>query len=551
MPSYPSGFGLIGIWPGVTSLEPPGYVFFRTGIASTVSAYFQAATGDPQTLFSVFSGEQVPLSLISGGNNDFYFNQGVMTFGNLPSAANRPDSGNLGIFWNGANSSPTHAGLMITQTNNTPNSGSPSVVIRSNSNPEGFGLDISSFLGNYAENKSDYGSNSFRSVQLPGNTYYTSANCFLDDDYTLPEVGGAVANFDGFGWGMWDGTDRLYTNLALHKDYTEVGYFEQKSTRQNLGGAGALVIRNAAVNPTTYHTSGTTLFSSANGSFNVRTSSGKYLQIGPGITGVDRVAYSSSVYRNLDFSFGTQAVIDTSFDGKIAVDSLGSSHSILFDSSLQNGFSCQILFKTSAGCSFDPGSFVFDTGPFSGPGDGERTFVNIESGRLFLSNSITNLPIRLNFNDLYPTLTSGAGTGIIETPTSARLNYKTLDFDMISEEHCQADVVLPTNWSSVKCEFMWTATSGAGNVKWGARAVAMEDGEPLEGAYGTPMFVIDAKSSNSGIQRTSFTSGVFPGGALGTFQNLPVKMDFYRDTSSIDDTLSADARLLGITLIKG
>jgi hypothetical protein len=282
MSSYPSGFGVLALYPGIVE-NPPAFSFYRTGIAGTLDHYIQDSTGDARIVYSLYSGNNPPIDYSTGIGNTFFFDQGVMTLGNRPVPASRPDSGHLGIFWNGADSSRTHAGLMLTQTSAAANSGSPNMVIRSYNG--GFGFEVNNYLGTKVENKSDYGLNTFRNTQFPAIMSYSSANVYADDSYTIPENGGAVDYFDGFGWGVWDGTDKLYTNLALHKDYAEVGYFEQKSTRQQLGGAGALVIRNAAINPSTYHTSGTTLFSSGDGSFNIKTSSGKSIQLGPGIEG--------------------------------------------------------------------------------------------------------------------------------------------------------------------------------------------------------------------------------------------------------------------------
>lgn len=312
-------------------------------------------------------------------------------------------------------------------------------------------------------------------------------------------------------------------------------------------GDAALVLRNATVTPQgNYHASGTTFYGTSDSHLHIISSSGVHGELFPGISGVNKLATSNDIYETLNYGGGTTFNVNMSHDGKKLVDTKTGSHTIFFDSSLLNdGFSCQIIHKSSNIPLFDT-NFSSNQLLF-GSREGGISKVTICSGYLFIDTTDKPRQIYLKARDFYPRLTSGAVTGMFETPTY-KINYPTLDFDQSITKYAQTDVVLPIDCSQFRAQFIWTAPSGAGNVRWGIKNLVMDDWEPLDVSMSSAQYVVDSKFSTSGTHKTSFTSGFIPGG-IGEIENLAVKLEVFRDASNVLDTLNADAKLLGVLLI--
>ena len=545
--AYPSGFSLTTLYPGIVT-DPPGFAFFRSGAAGAIDFFLQSSTGASRLLFSTYSGVNPPLDATSGVNNSFYFDRGRMRFGN-GTIGGTSGSGVLQASWNGAIGSPTDFGLAVHQTDSTAGYGPPQIVKRTNANLKY--TEVSNFVGSKALFKSNLGG--YASATLPGIYDFTAANTYSSFDYVNPQTNSATvpANFMGFAWGMHDGAYNLFSVLKAQRDSVEVGYFQESATRTDIGGKGAFVIRHANVNPTTFHPSGTILFSSGDSSLNLRTSSGTNIQLAPGITGVNRYAYSADIYRTLDYGIFDSIEIGAEYDGKILYNTKATDHSIFFEyGPLLDGFSCQIIHQTSAACtmlSTDNDYLTLAGGTLRGPGLGGRTFVSVKDNNLYLNNCDTSSIIHLPVGQLYPTTVSGAATGLITTTTN-KIDYKVLDFDQSAIEYAQGDFLLPLGWDSFKCQFIWTCgTVGAGAVMWGARGIALADFGLLDTIYGSPQNVIDTKVTSSGVHMSSFTSSITPPIPAAY---APIKLQVYRNATNASDTFTADARLLGVTIIK-
>ena len=545
--AYPSGFGLSTIWPGLVT-DPPGFSFFQTGLAGQIDLYLASATGTPRVVFSVFSGVQPPLDYVSGVNDSFYFNQGRMQFGN-GTIGGTSGSGALQVYWNGESSSNTEAGLYLSQTNTSASNGSPELVYRTAANSKY--TEVSHFVGSKTEFKSNLGG--YSTASLPAIYDYTAANTYDSATFGSPQVNSATipANFMGYGWGLFDGASTLHNLLTVQRDSVEVGYFQNYSSRFDIGGKGALVLRNAVTNPTSSHPSGLVMYASGDGSFNVKTSSGVNIQLAPGITGVNCYAHSADIYRTLDYGIYDFIEIGQDYDGKILYNTRTIDHSIFFkDGVLQDGFSCQIIHQTSAACtmlSTDDTYLTLAGATLRGPGLGGRTFVSVKGTNLYLNNCDTSSVIHLPVGQLYTTTVSGAATGLITTPTN-KIDYKVLDFDQSAIEYAQGDFLLPLGWDSFKCQFIWTCgTVGAGAVMWSAKASPLSDFGSLDAGYGSPQNVIDTKVTSSGIHKSNFTPLIY---IPSTDAYMPIKLQVYRNASHVSDTFTADARLLGVTIIK-
>lgn len=121
-----------------------------------------------------------------------------------------------------------------------------------------------------------------------------------------------------------------------------------------------------------------------------------------------------------------------------------------------------------------------------------------------------------------------------------------LDFDQTTDENAQFQVVFPRNWNNgtVTATVYWTAVGGSGTVQWEVSAVAFSNDDPLSGAFGTAVAIDDTLIATNDLHISPTSSAITIGGS-------PADADFImfnimRDVS--DDSLSADAKLLGVRL---
>jgi hypothetical protein len=143
-----------------------------------------------------------------------------------------------------------------------------------------------------------------------------------------------------------------------------------------------------------------------------------------------------------------------------------------------------------------------------------------------------------------PRTTNGASLGTVETTTN-KVMLKTLDFDQTTEEYAQFMVAMPKSWDegTLTAIFKWSST-GAGDVVWGLRAVAISNDDPLDAAFGTGQTVTDTNGTASDLMDTAETSAIMIGGTPA--ENDMVVLEVYRKAADGADTIAADARLHGV-----
>ena len=148
---------------------------------------------------------------------------------------------------------------------------------------------------------------------------------------------------------------------------------------------------------------------------------------------------------------------------------------------------------------------------------------------------------------MYPNTTAGAEAAQVELSNGPEI--KTLDFDKDSDENAQFAVAFPKSWNAgtVTFQAFFTATStNTGTVSWDLAAVALADNGDLNTAFGTavaPTAKAHSGTSND-LDVTAESGAVTIAGSPGDDEY--VFFQITRDVS--DDTLTADARLLGIKL---
>ena len=148
---------------------------------------------------------------------------------------------------------------------------------------------------------------------------------------------------------------------------------------------------------------------------------------------------------------------------------------------------------------------------------------------------------------MYPNTTAGAEAAQVELSNGPEI--KVLDFDKDSDENAQFAVAFPKSWNAgtVTFQAFFTATStDTGTVSWDLAGVALADNGDLNTAFGTavaPTAKAHSGTSND-LDVTAESGAVTIAGSPGDDEY--VFFQITRDVS--DDTLTADARLLGIKL---
>lgn len=146
-----------------------------------------------------------------------------------------------------------------------------------------------------------------------------------------------------------------------------------------------------------------------------------------------------------------------------------------------------------------------------------------------------------------PRTTNGSAAGLVELATNDVM-LRSQDFDQTTVEACQFMLPLPKRWNAGTVTFRpyWTAASGSGGVTWGLRMQSWANDDPLDAAWGTRVDVDDTLLLANDLH-------VGPESAAITIANTPAKTDMIvgeisRETGDVADTLTADAKLLGIVL---
>ncbi len=500
------------------------------------------------------------MDLVSGTNNSFDFDQGIMHFGtNFNQSYLEPGvTGGLNVFWNGNHTSA--AGFVITQRNST-TSGGAAIRVRQKAGMGGQGLDYSTFVGSTANLRTYDGRNVIKELQdasiLHLGTIYQDTT-FANAEETSSSL------FGGHIFGSWDGEDAgpPYGQLGIYPTYTEVGAFNIINTREDFGGIGSFVIRTASVDPTSQHSSGTTLFTSVSDkSFNVRTASGQRLQIGPGITGVNRYAHSTGIYKDLDIILyeNNSGIITNDDDGKIlflyADPEFGATYQIDFHSGLRDGFSCELITRSSI-----PGYFrALGTGQGIFGNDAAldtfnrqkipkgyvRSFIAKKGVGIYVNNieEITK-EIYIPASQFYSSFVSGATGASLYNATSAS-TYQCFDFHNDTTLSIETSFHIPREWTnSIRCGIVFAGVSGtaATNVLWNIKTKDQLDW--LHGLYGMSLN-LTAAMSNSGLVDTKYSTSFTPFSSASEVGDL-VHLKLTRSGSAAADTLAATAKFMGM-----
>ena len=148
---------------------------------------------------------------------------------------------------------------------------------------------------------------------------------------------------------------------------------------------------------------------------------------------------------------------------------------------------------------------------------------------------------------MYGTTTNGADAQQVEL-TATQPELKALDFDPTTKEYAQFAVAFPKSWNegTVTYQVFFTANStNSGDVIWGLQGVAAADDDAINVAFGTAQTVTKAHSGTANdLDVSSESSALTIAGSPSTDEQ--VYFQIFRDAGAGGDTMTADARLLGI-----
>lgn len=145
-----------------------------------------------------------------------------------------------------------------------------------------------------------------------------------------------------------------------------------------------------------------------------------------------------------------------------------------------------------------------------------------------------------------PRVTAGAAEASPAETTTNKVNYQYLDFDADTSENCQWQRPLPHNYNggTITYHVVWNAASGVGIVEWWLRAQVIGNGDVLDGAFGTPIKVVDTSMNATMLHSSPESDAV-------TIANTPnaddmAVFELFRGADGAGDTLTADARMIGV-----
>ena len=169
----------------------------------------------------------------------------------------------------------------------------------------------------------------------------------------------------------------------------------------------------------------------------------------------------------------------------------------------------------------------------------------ITNAKLAATLQVGKQTIWIPANAMTPTESNGcAAIAAVET-TSGRPDMYVLDFDKDSDEFAQFAIAFPKQWNlgTVTFQVFWSGIAATTDVDWGLQAVAMNDNETIDVAYGTAVVVTDNAQSAVEELLVSAESGAI------TIAGTPADNDLtyfriYRDVSG--DAMAGDARLHGV-----
>lgn len=149
---------------------------------------------------------------------------------------------------------------------------------------------------------------------------------------------------------------------------------------------------------------------------------------------------------------------------------------------------------------------------------------------------------------MWPRTTGGCASLTKTEMATSLVNIQTLDFDQTTQEFAQVIFKLPRKYNNgtITAKVEWTASSGSGSVVWGISGGAYSSGDALTTALGTAQTVTDTLTGTGNIEESPESSSITIAGSPTSGDLIVIQVS--RNPADGSDTLTADAKLVGITL---
>ncbi len=147
-----------------------------------------------------------------------------------------------------------------------------------------------------------------------------------------------------------------------------------------------------------------------------------------------------------------------------------------------------------------------------------------------------------------PTVSNGCAILAEVETTAGRPDLQVLDFDATADEHAQFGIAFPKSWDEGTVTFraFWTSTAtDTDGVAWALQGVATANDDTMDVAYGTAVVVTDDNiSAAEDMLVTAESAAITIAGAPAADEMVHFRL--FRDVSDAADTMTEDARLIGI-----
>jgi len=173
---------------------------------------------------------------------------------------------------------------------------------------------------------------------------------------------------------------------------------------------------------------------------------------------------------------------------------------------------------------------------------------NVTNAKLAATLQVGKQTIWVPSNAMTPTESNGAARATVET-TSGRPDMQVLDFDKDSDEFAQFSIAFPKqyNLGTVTFQFFWSGLAATTGVSMSLEAVAMNDNETIDVAYGTAVVVDDDAQGAVEELLVSAESGAVTIGGTPADNDLTY-FRIGRDVSDSNDDMAGDCRLHGVKI---
>jgi len=251
-----------------------------------------------------------------------------------------------------------------------------------------------------------------------------------------------------------------------------------------------------------------------------------------GTTNLDAVDIDGAVQIDAAFTSGVDGQgYDTKFFGDTA------SAYLLWDTSVDD-----LILGGGAGLIVPEGQFTLGSTAVTST----ATELNLVDGAGTLKE-VGKESIWVPANAMRPTVSNGCAAGADVETTSGRPDMFVLDFDKDADEFAQFAVAFPKQWNlgTVTAQIFWSGIAATSTVQWQLQAVAMNDNETIDVAYGNAVEIND--NAQGAVEELLVTA---ESGAI-TIAGTPADNDLcyfriQRDVSG--DAMDGDARLHGIKI---